>query len=119
MHRLTYPLLAALAVVPLIAAGIAFAVAPETLPMQVGFDGEVNRYGDKIELLLVGGIMFACNVLVCVCYVFADKLDAMGLLNGPGVGEQKVRIARIIMLVCLAFCDVVVIAVYVYLLSLA
>ena len=119
MHRLAYPLLAVLTILPVIAVGIAFAIAPDTVPMHIGLSGEVTRYGDKTELLLLGGIIFVCNVVIAACYVFADKLEAMGLLSAPGSGAQKVRIARILLLVTEAFCDAVIIGVVFYLLSLA
>lgn len=119
MHRLAYPLLVILTILPVVAIGVAFAIAPDTVPMHIGLSGEVTRYGDKSELLLLGGIFLVCNVVIAACYVFADKLNAVGLLSAPGAGAQKVRIARIILLVTEAFCDVLVIGVVFYLLSLA
>lgn len=57
-------------------------VGTEQVPMQVGFDGQVNRWGAPNELWLFAGIMAGCNALLALCYRFNDALFAMGLVHG-------------------------------------
>lgn len=95
----------ALVVAPLAASLAFFAVAPDEVAMQFGFDGQVNRYGSKIEFLILGGAFSAMNLIMALCYAFADKLFAMGLLNA-----KSPRTGRIILLICAAFMVVAIIA---------
>ena len=119
MQRLAYLLLIVLSIVPVVVTAIVFAVAPETMPMHINFSGEITRYGSKMELLLVGGMWLFANALCALCYVFAEKLEAFGMLNAPGTGAGKIKTARILLLACIAFCDTVFVAVLVHLLFLA
>lgn len=67
----------------------------EQVPMQVGFNGEVNRWGTPSEFWLVGGIMSGVNLLLALSYRFCDALFAMGLVNGV----KSPRSARIVLMV--------------------
>ena len=70
----------------LIAAPIAISVlflsmSPDVVAMHFGFDGQVDRYGSKFELLITGGIMSACNALFFLFYAFSDKFHAYGFIK--------------------------------------
>lgn len=67
----------------------------EQIPMQVGFNGEISRWGSPSELWLIGGIMGGCNLLMCLSYYFINPLFAMGLVNGV----KSTHSARIILMV--------------------
>ena len=70
---------------PLAFCGLALATLPagvSEIPMQIGFDGQVNRYGNPSELWLVASLMAGCNVLLALCYIFNDFLYAHGLVHG-------------------------------------
>ncbi len=54
----------------------------ESIPLQVGFDGEVSRSGAPSELWVLGGIMAGCNALLGLCYRFNDVLYDHGLVHG-------------------------------------
>ena len=119
MRRLAYPLLILTILVPIAATAVAFFIAPDTMPMQVNFEGEITRYGSKSELLIVGGIMASCNILMAACYAGADKLNSMGMLNTPrSWSGDPVKLGRAALLGCAVSIDVIWIGLLVYLLSL-
>lgn len=72
-------------VAPLLMTLVVLITLPENVqqvPMQVGFDGEVNRWGSPSEFWLLGGIMAGCNLLLALCYRFYHVLNAAGLVHG-------------------------------------
>lgn len=72
-------------VAPLIITAAVLLTLPEhvqQVPMQVGFDGEVNRWSSPSEFWLLGGIMAGCNLLLALCYRFYHALNAAGLVHG-------------------------------------
>jgi uncharacterized membrane protein len=48
---------------------------PDIIPMQYGFDGEVNRYGSKTELVVVVAILTAVNIGVYLLMSNVHKID--------------------------------------------
>ena len=85
---------------------VLFAVAPDVVAMQYHFDGEVSRYGSKVEFLILGGAFSAFNLVMALCFAFADKLFAMGLLNA-----KSPRSGRIALMAVAAFLTVALVAV--------
>lgn len=75
----------AIVIAPFLISFLAITFIPagaEQIPMQVGWDGEVNRWGSPSEMLIVGAIMSGCNLLLALCYLFNDFLYDHGLVHG-------------------------------------
>lgn len=118
MWRFGVPVLIVLTILPLVACAIAGAILPDTVPLHIGFDGTVNRWGSKWELIIVmGGVSLFMGVLLILCYVFAPQLKSMGLLNAPK--NNDVSIARWIAIGTAAFCDIVIIGIIIWFTSIA
>lgn len=66
---------------PIVASALFFVVAPDVVAMHFGFNGQVDRYGSKFELFIVGSIMSACNALFFLFYAFSNKLHAYGFIK--------------------------------------
>ena len=98
---------------------MAFFIAPETVPMHFGLDGEANRYGSKAELFVLGGIMSGCNLLMLACYAGCGKLHAIGMLNVPASVKDPVKVGRIILLITAAFLAVLTVGLLCVILSAA
>lgn len=108
MWRFGIPVLIILTLLPLAACAVFAFILPDTVPLHIGFDGTVNRWGSKWELLAVMGIAsLVCNGVFTLCYVYAPQLKSMGLLNGPK--NNDVGIARWILIGSAVFVDAVII----------
>lgn len=118
MWRFGVPVLIVLTILPLVACGIAGAILPDTVPLHIGFDGTVNRWGSKWELLLVvGGVSLFMGIVLILCYVFAPQLKSMGLLSAPK--NNDVGIARWIAIGTAVFCDIVIIGIIIWFSAIA
>lgn len=76
---------AVMVALPLVAVGAGLALLPPgttEIPMQVGFDGGVNRWGAPAELWLFGGLFALINALDALAYRHIDWLFAHGLVHG-------------------------------------
>ena len=60
-----------LALLPLALVAVFYARLPDEVPMHWGFDGEINRYGSKNELWLIG----ALGPLFALLFQFLPRLD--------------------------------------------
>lgn len=70
---------------PFVVTAVALFLLPPNIteiPMQVGFDEQINRMGAPSELWLLSFIMFLCNGLLALCYCANDFLFAHRLVNG-------------------------------------
>lgn len=95
---------------PFAMCGLALATLPAgvtEIPIQVGFDGQVNRYGDPAELWAAAALMAGCNLLMALCYVFNDFLYDHGFVHGASrKGALRVYvICAVVLVVVDAFCD--------------
>ena len=93
------------AVVPIAAALVALAPMPDTVPLQFDLQGNVNRWGSKWELLLIGGVIALVEALMLVFYIKADTLDRLNLMNAPG--PNRASSGRIILVACCVACDII------------
>lgn len=117
MWRFGIPVLVVLTILPIAACAIAAAVLPETVPLKIGFDSAINRWGSKWELLIILGVTsILCNGTIMACYIFAPQLKSMGLLNSP---RNNVGIARWILIGAAAFCDALIIGIIVWFIPIA
>ena len=60
-----------LALLPLLLMAVFYARLPDRVPMHWGFDGEIDRYGSKNELWLIG----ALGPLFALLFQFLPRLD--------------------------------------------
>lgn len=60
-----------LALLPLVLVAVFYSRLPDQVPMHWGFDGEINRYGSKNELWLIG----ALGPLFALLFQFLPRLD--------------------------------------------
>lgn len=60
-----------LALLPLVLVAVFYSRLPDQVPMHWGFDGEINRYGSKNELWLMG----ALGPLFALLFQFLPRLD--------------------------------------------
>ena len=60
-----------LALLPLLLVAVFYSRLPDQVPMHWGFDGEINRYGSKNELWLIG----ALGPLFALLFQFLPRLD--------------------------------------------
>ena len=60
-----------LALLPLVLVAVFYARLPDRVPMHWGFDGEIDRYGSKNELWLIG----ALGPLFALLFQFLPQLD--------------------------------------------
>ena len=60
-----------LALLPLVLVAVFYARLPDRVPMHWGFDGEIDRYGSKNELWLIG----ALGPLFALLFQFLPRLD--------------------------------------------
>lgn len=70
---------------PFVVTVIALASLPpdiSQIPMQVGFDGQVNRMAPPSDLWVLSFVMAGCNGLMALCYCANDLLWKLGLVNG-------------------------------------
>lgn len=65
-NKKMFALIWILSFVPLISIACVYPMLPEQVPMQWGFDGAINRYGNKSELWLLGGISVFFTALMLV-----------------------------------------------------
>lgn len=63
-------------------------VLPNQVPLQWGINGEVNRYGDKIELLIVGLLPMFLYVL----FLFIPMIDPKRRLDSMGNKYYTIRL---------------------------
>jgi len=61
---------------------------PQQVPLQWGLDGQVNRYGDKIELLIVGLI----PIFLYVLFLFIPMIDPKKRLEAMGNKYYTIRL---------------------------
>lgn len=118
MWRFGIPLLIVLTILPIAACAVSAFILPETVPLHMGIDGVINRWGSKWELLIIlGGASILCNGAITACYLFAPQLKSMGLLSAPK--NNDVGIARWILIGTAAFCDVLFIGIIIWFASIA
>lgn len=104
-------------VAPFIVTALALAaLPPDTLeiPMQVGFDGHVNRMAPPSDLWTLSLCMSFCNGLMALCYCANDFLFAHGLVNGVKKRSTALKVYTI----CALFLVIVQAACTAFLLSL-
>lgn len=85
---------ACMIIVPFAITAVALAMLPPDIveiPMQVGFDGSINRTALPSELWLLSAIMAFCNALMALCYCANDALWRCGLVNGVKNKENALR----------------------------
>ena len=105
MWRFGIPVLIILTLLPLAACAVSALLLPETVPLHINIQGEIDRWGSKWELLVIMSVTsVVCNALCTFCYVFAPKLKSRGLLNAP---DGNVGLARQILIGAVVFCDVI------------
>jgi uncharacterized membrane protein len=76
MKKNPLPWLAVLiAILPLGYLALIWDSLPQTVPLRRGFDMQVERYGNKSELWIAGGIMSAVSVLVYFLLVNIHRFD--------------------------------------------
>ena len=118
MWRFGVAALIILTLLPLGVCAVSAVILPETVPLHMGFDGTVNRWGSKWELLLImGGVSLVVGVLCTLSYVFAPQLKSMGLLSVPK--NNDVGIARWILIGSMVFCDALIIGILIWFTSIA
>ena len=118
MWRFGVPVLIFLTLLPIGVCAVSAAILPETVPLHMGFDGTIDRWGPKWELLLfMSGASLLTGAVLIPCYVFAPQLRSMGLLSGPK--NSDVGIARWIIIGGAVFCDIVYIGIVVWFTSIA
>lgn len=104
-------------VAPLIVTAVALSTLPSDtleIPMQVGFDGHVNRMAPPSDLWALSLCMSFCNGLMALCYCANDFLFAHGLVNGV----KKRSTALKVYIICALFLVIVQAACTAFLLSL-
>ncbi|HLV39232.1 SdpI family protein, partial [Xanthomarina sp.] len=72
---------------------------PEKVPMHWNIKGDIDRYGDKIELLL---IPFLLPVLVYVIFLVVPKIDPKKKLHKMGNKLQNLKVLMTIFMSVLA-----------------
>ncbi|WP_294438496.1 DUF1648 domain-containing protein [uncultured Slackia sp.] len=85
-----------------------FAAAPDVVAMHFGFNGQVDRYGSRFELLITGGFMSTCNALFFLFYAFSDKLHAYGFIKTKT--PQSGRVALVIVAVLFIIVTILLLA---------
>lgn len=101
---------ACMIVIPFVITAVALAMLPPDIveiPMQVGFDGKVNRTAPPSELWLLSAIMAFCNALMALCYCANDYLFALGLVNGVKKKSSALKvyvICAVFLVIVQAFC---------------
>lgn len=81
-------------IIPFVITAVALAMLPPDIveiPMQVGFDGSINRTAPPSELWLLSAIMAFCNGLMALCYCANDVLWRCGLVNGAKNKESALK----------------------------
>lgn len=61
---------------------------PELVPLQWGLDGEVNRYGDKMELLIIGLL----PIFLYALFLFIPMIDPKKRLEAMGNKYYTIRL---------------------------
>lgn len=113
MWRFGVPVLIVLTLLPLATCAVSAAILPDAVPLHMGLDGTIDRWGSKWELLLImGGVSLFTGVLCTLCYVFAPQLKIMGLLSAPK--NNDIGIARWILIGAMVFCDAIIIGIIVW-----
>jgi len=72
---------------------------PEKVPMHWGLDGEVNRYGDKIELLM---IPFLLPVLIYGIFLVVPAIDPKNKIAQMGSKYQSIKVLLAVFMSILA-----------------
>jgi len=72
---------------------------PEKVPMHWGLDGEVNRYGDKIELLM---IPFLLPVLIYGIFLVVPAIDPKNKIAQMGSKYQSIKVLLTVFMSILA-----------------
>ncbi|MGI6106252.1 MAG: DUF1648 domain-containing protein [Raoultibacter sp.] len=81
---------------------VLYQLPPEVteIPMQIGFDGEINRTGPPGELWILAIILSLCNFMMALAYCANDFLYASGLVHGVSKnGALKVYVVVAMFLV--------------------
>ena len=95
MWRFGIPVLIILTLLPLAACAVSALLLPETVPLHINIQGEIDRWGSKWELLVIMSVTsVVCNALCTFCYVFAPKLKAgafecAGRQRRPGASDPS------------------------------
>ena len=97
LYRAGFFVLVICTIIPLVATACVVVTLPDIVPLHFDLEGNINRWGSRWELFVVGGIMAAVNLVDLVCYAKAETLKRYNLLNAPGSNE--IRNARIILVV--------------------
>lgn len=61
---------------------------PEKIPMHWNFKGEIDRYGEKMELILV---LFLMPFLVYIIFLVIPYIDPKGQIEKMGASYQKLK----------------------------
>ncbi len=118
MWRFGVPVLIILTLLPLGVCAVCAAILPETVPLHMGIDGTIDRWGPKWEFLaIMGGTTMFVGVLCTLCYAFAPQLKRMNLLSAPK--NNDVGIARWILIGSMVFCDATIIGIVIWFTSIA
>ncbi|MEP6611339.1 MAG: SdpI family protein [Mucilaginibacter sp.] len=77
MKKFTYVDVTALIVwvLPVVYLFTIYGSLPAVVPMQYGMDGEVNRYGDKSELIMMTGVLLFAGLLVYILMKYLPAID--------------------------------------------
>lgn len=70
-----YCLITALILLSFVLAGLFLSVAPDTVPVHFGVDGNVDRWGSKYEFLILPGCALICGVVTLVTSKFVPKKE--------------------------------------------
>ncbi|MGB3344416.1 MAG: SdpI family protein [Aequorivita sp.] len=77
-----------LAILPALFLAYVWNNLPERLPMQWGLDGEVNRYGDSWELLII----VIMPIFFYVLFLFIPRIDPKKRLDAMGKKYYSIRL---------------------------
>lgn len=73
---------------------------PEKVPVHWSINGEIDRYGSKLELILVTALL---PLLPYLIFTFASKIDPKGKLAKMGNKLQTIKILMVVLMTILSF----------------
>lgn len=80
--------------VPAVYLAFNWSLLPDKIPMQYGFDGEVNRYGSRNELVVLVGILTIVNIGVYLLLCNVHKIDPKRYASANR--DRMIRLATIV-----------------------